>query len=367
MRILFSAQNFKNEVAGAELCAQTLLKNLAKKHDVEVVSRGENGDYEWEGIKVHEVKCPNNILYINLFWSRYLDRLKTKPDLVITQLNAAAPTEFWAKKKGIPCIFYVHSFEHFCLESFKFGDVFGCGQRCSQCTGARTKILSPLYSLIYSRNKKALREADVVISPSRFMQEVVRHYSGVDSYVVPNPMELEGYRAGRKGDTILFVKALKHKGVDLVGKLVKRLPNRKFTIVGDLDPDYAWLAKEENVEYMGRIADMREAYAKARIVLIPSNMAESFSRVTVEAMINGLPVITSDKGGPAETSGAAGINIPTDDVQGWADAIEKLYKDEGYYREKCRASLKESKRYDLEKSLEIFHDLVKRKTGLKLL
>jgi len=366
MRILFSAQFFLNQVGGAEISLQTLLKRLAKRHEVHVLSTGTKGTYLWEGITVHEVLCPNNILYINLLWSIYLNRLEFKPDLVITQINAAAPTIFWAKGRGIPCLFYVRSFEHFCLDSFKHKNVFECDRRCSHCEGAKGLILQPAYGLIYSRNKKALQEADLVVAQTTFMQDVVQHYSGRKCDVVPNPIDLASVAAEKSGDDILFVKPLKHKGVALVAELAKRLPKRTFVLAGELDPDYQWLAKEPNVNYLGILNDMRAAYGKARILLVPSDMADSSPRVIAEAMSNGIPCITSDEGGAAEMGGDAAVKLPVSQPESWVNEIERLYTNEEYYRGKSAKSREHAKTFTLETSLKRLDKLVQEKLGLKL-
>jgi glycosyltransferase involved in cell wall biosynthesis len=366
MRILFSAQNFLNDVGGAEISAQTLLKHLAKKHEVHVISRGQRGEYEWEGINVHEIKCPNRIPYINLFWGRHLDKLKLKPDLVITQVNAAAPTVFWSKKNKIPCIFYVRSFEHFCLDGFKGGDVFKCGQRCMSCGGVKGILLSPAINLILKRNMRAIQTADLVVTQTQFMREVVAHYSKKQCDVLPNLMDLEAVHTDEHGDAVLFINPLKHKGIDLVAKLVKRMPNRKFTLVGGIEKGYEWLKDEPNVDNLRFVKDMRVAYSKAHVVLVPSDMADSSPRVVFEAMYNGIPCITSNVGGAAEVGGEAAIRLDKCDVEGWAETINLIYEEVVFYEERSKASRKYAKEYTLGKSINAMESLVEKKLGLRL-
>ncbi|MFH1055766.1 MAG: glycosyltransferase family 4 protein [Candidatus Altiarchaeota archaeon] len=366
MRIIFSAQNFRNDVGGAEISAQTLLKRLAEKHEVHVVSRGSKGVYEWNGIKVHEVSCPNNILYINLFWSRYLDGLGFKPDLIITQVNAAAPTVFWCKRKRVPCLFYIRSFEHFCLDSFKHRNVFECNHNCWKCEGVRGLFLHPAYQLIYSRNREAIRSADMVIAQTDFMRKVVEHYTGRVCDVVPNLMDLESCRVEEHGDAVLFVNPTKHKGVELVSKLVKRLRGRKFVLAGKVDKDVQWLTKEENVEYLGFVEDMREAYSKSRIVIVPSDMADSSPRIIPEAMVSGIPCIVSDVGGASEMGGDAAVKVAADDVDKWAEEINKLYEDEEYYQRLSILSKRHASSYTLQNSFNALNELVEKRLRLRL-
>jgi len=366
MKILFSAQNYLNAIGGAEISAQTLLRKLAEKHDVQVVARGENGDYEWEGMKVHETDCNSRIPYINLRWQKQLDTLEFKPDLVITQINAAAPTVFWAKKKGIPLIFYVRSFEHFCIDGFGGRDVFGCGQRCYKCGSPIKWLRHPLLWLMYRRNRQALQKADMVICQTQFMADVVWHYSGRKAEVITNPMDLESFKIEKPGDSILFINPQPHKGIKLVAKLIERLKHRNFVFAGDVSSGYSSLCSKKNVRCLGRISDMKEAYRLAKVLLVPSDMADSSPRVVFEANYNGIPVITSDVGGAAEVGGDASIKLPREDVDAWADAIEKIYEDNDHYASISEASGAHAKEHTLDKALSQLDEVVQAKLGLKL-
>ncbi|MBD3261909.1 MAG: glycosyltransferase [Candidatus Altiarchaeales archaeon] len=364
--ILFSCQNFLNQVGGAEISIQTLAKALAKKHRVHVLSCGSGGDYTWEGVMVHEVSCPSNIFYINVFWGRYLDRLGFLPDLIFTQVNAAAPTVFWAKNKGVPVITYVRSFEHFCLDSFKGGDVFECDHQCFRCEGLKGLLFYPAYKIIYDRNREALLESDYVLCQSRFMQETVRHYTGRDCTLLPNIMDLNSQRVEGRGDAILFVKPIKIKGVDVVAELVELLPGKKFLFAGETQSEYAYLCSRENVECLGHVQNMREAYCRAKILLAPSVMADSSPRVVYEAMINGIPCITSNVGGAAEVGGNAAIKLPRQDTDAWASEINRLFEDQEYYEHKSRESRVHAENYTLKKSLGALNGFLAGKLGFEL-
>ena len=53
--------------------------------------------------------------------------------------------------------------------------------------------------------------------------------------------------------------------------------------------------------------DPREFYAATRLVLMPSLWYESFGLVAAEAMLNGIPVLASNRGALPETIGDAGF------------------------------------------------------------
>jgi glycosyltransferase involved in cell wall biosynthesis len=78
----------------------------------------------------------------------------------------------------------------------------------------------------------------------------------------------------------------------------------------------------------GRVHDVRDAYAECDVVFNPSRH-ESFSRVTAEALMNGIPVIGSDILPIRELLGVsgAGILFAPGDPRGAAEAVRLLVGD----------------------------------------
>ena len=74
-----------------------------------------------------------------------------------------------------------------------------------------------------------------------------------------------------------------------------------------------------------------DALAEADVVVVPSLMRESCSLVTREALVRGIPVVTSDCGGPEEVlrEGANGLVFDTGSVTGLAAALDRLAGDRG--------------------------------------
>ena len=83
-----------------------------------------------------------------------------------------------------------------------------------------------------------------------------------------------------------------------------------------------------SVEMRGKVAAVADAYAECDIVFIPS-LQESFGRIAVEAMLNGLPVVASDIPALRRLLGdsESGLLFPVGDAAGAADAIRRLLAD----------------------------------------
>ena len=68
-----------------------------------------------------------------------------------------------------------------------------------------------------------------------------------------------------------------------------------------------------NVQINANTPDPRHFWRQTRMALLPSLWWENQPLVAIEAMINGIPVIGSNRGGIPETLGGAGICLPLPD------------------------------------------------------
>lgn len=142
------------------------------------------------------------------------------------------------------------------------------------------------------------------------------------------------------GDMITLVNANVNKGVHQFIELAKRMPNRKFLGVR---PYYGelWLPPAPpNIEWIPFDNDIRNILKRTRILLFPSYY-ESFGRIAVEAMYNGIPVVyskpatenvptTGSTEGVEEWILPAGIGCKRDAPEEWISAIESLDAPEVY-------------------------------------
>lgn len=124
------------------------------------------------------------------------------------------------------------------------------------------------------------------------------------------------------------------KGHELTLRALARLGGRSFLclIIGPVQARTAYserlvaltrkLGLENKVRFIDR-ADLPAAYAVADLVLSPSQKAEGFGRVPVEAQAMGVPVIATALGATSETvlDGETGWLVPLGDAQALADAI----------------------------------------------
>jgi glycosyltransferase involved in cell wall biosynthesis len=140
--------------------------------------------------------------------------------------------------------------------------------------------------------------------------------------------ELEGRRV------VLFVGKLSPgKGApDLMAaapRVVAAIPDALFVLVGDgvvTRPEPAWL------RYLGPLpnAEVLGLYAAADVVAVPSVIPDALSRVVLEAMTAGRPVVATRVGGMPELveDKVTGLLVERGDRAGLADAMISILRDE---------------------------------------
>lgn len=103
------------------------------------------------------------------------------------------------------------------------------------------------------------------------------------------------------GDAIGFIKPIEHKGVELVYEIAAALPHRQFVILRGEWQDIEIIRPAPNIEFMEPVLDIRDFYARCRLVLMPSR-SEDAGTVAQECAMNEIPCISSNVGGLPETN-----------------------------------------------------------------
>lgn len=143
-----------------------------------------------------------------------------------------------------------------------------------------------------------------------------------------------------QGDCITLVNANQNKGTHVFLELARRMPHRKFLGVLPYYGEKQVPPAPSNVEWIGFDDDIRTILKRTRILLMPSYY-ESFGRIAVEAMINGIPVLYSKPAkksvypggsteGMQEWIGDSAIACEREDYGEWTRAIEQLDDEDTY-------------------------------------
>jgi len=306
---------------GASRSVQTLFRELVKHgHKCLSISRvaGENHT-TLDGIRCIRTAVPEAWL------TNVLKHDKPNPKVVLTQHVHNPWVLDVAAKCSVPTILRVPSWEQFCNDIIQFPK---CGWKCKErnCTHRQH------YEFMYEK-------ATAVMSISQYVAKAVKEFYGRDSTVIMPSVERNQYLlSGRERKYVTMVRGHSAKGAEFFLELARRLPDVPFAIAGVCEPHIAQLMSQvTNVTHLSQRADMREVYAQTDIYLAPVVWAEPFGRTLIETMMNGIPVVGSDRGALPGILVDAGIVLPLA-ANEWLKVINRLRIDAEYYNiisERC--------------------------------
>lgn len=207
----------------------------------------------------------------------------------------------------------------------------------------------PITRLVGSLYKVALSKVHKVIFQNRdderfFRENGVISRSTRTAVVCGSGVDLEEYRraplpAGRPR-FLMIARLLGNKGVReyaaAAAQTRESCPNARFSLAGwiDQNPDAISrgeldaLVNEGNIEFLGRLEDVRPAISNSTVYVLPS-YREGTPRTVLEAMAMGRPIITTDAPGSRETviDGENGFLVPVKSVDSLAKAMQKFVDD----------------------------------------
>lgn len=130
----------------------------------------------------------------------------------------------------------------------------------------------------------------------------------------------------------------------LVCRLQKNPPARLAELMEHPDVKHRII----NPGYVTR-EQLRALYSLARVFLFPS-FYEGFGLPSLEAMACGTPVVTSDRGAPAEVNSPAAVTVDPNSAKEMGEALQRLAYDDGWYDDRREAALEHVRKFDWRES-----------------
>jgi len=179
-------------------------------------------------------------------------------------------------------------------------------------------------------------------------------------HVIPHGMDMslwEGFRPAHRPQEQVFRfgytgSLLRNKGVDFIVQAFRRLdaPRTELWLHGFELPGMPFtkrlhklVAGDPRVHFAGPYTppELPAILNRLDVLLIPSRWHETFSIVTREAILAGLPVIASRMGGipDAIEDGVNGVLLPPDDMGAWLAAMRRAVKERDWVAALHRAQL----------------------------
>jgi glycosyltransferase involved in cell wall biosynthesis len=307
-----------------------------------------------------------------------------KPDFLLTYggLTAERSIHKLARRNGIPVVFY---------------------------------LANGLY-----KKTKTFTDVDLILVSSKFLSEFYKERLGLQSQVLRTLIMKDRYLVTRHNPRfITFINPVPHKGLTLFAQLVlqalRQLPQAKFLVVegrwtqadiaragvkldripnvnpvrnssGALNPAGIILKSNPAAEQRGIISngvkvmpnqtDMKPVYEETKVLLFPSFWEEASGRTIVEAQLNGIPVMASQRGGILENLNGGGflfdipdrctknyMAIPSpEEVQPWIDQLRVLLENQEVYAEAQRRAIQAAQDFRPEKivqrAIDLFNELL---------
>ncbi len=228
------------------------------------------------------------------------------------------------------------------------------------------------------KNSRFFADVDSVIVPSAF---AANHYSGlgIAAKAIAPLIDRSTLSLGEHHDEkkfVTFINPEPQKGLFVFARIAH--------ILGHERPDIPMLVVESrqksdalfktgldfsgltNISFMQHTPDPREFYKRTAITIMPSLWWESFGRVAAESMMNGIPVLASDRGALPEVCGNAGflfhiperytprtrVPISVQEARPWADTIIRLWDEPDFYRKHSEACRLQSDQWNVETLLK---------------
>jgi ribosomal-protein-alanine acetyltransferase len=170
------------------------------------------------------------------------------------------------------------------------------------------------------------------------------------AYVIPNGVDLHRFQPApeSQGAELLFVGSFAHFPNVVAYRwfleevwpvLAPRVPELRFTVIAGRNPDLYWSEPppDGRIEFHGFISDVRPFYARANVVVVPTQVSAGTNLKVLEAMASERAVVST-------TSGCAGLGLVhgksvwiADEAHEFARSVEYLLSDFARRSEIARA------------------------------
>ena len=218
-----------------------------------------------------------------------------------------------------------------------------------------------------------IRACDAVVGVSQYVADYIRQYARLDAVHVPiSLMEPGDWPVLGRFDNefVTFVNPCAVKGIAIFLALADAFPETAFAAVptwGTNQQDLAALGARPNVRLLAPVDDINVLLARTRVLLAPSLWAEARSRIVLEALLRGVPVMAANVGGiPEAMMGVPYLlpvcpivkyemrldeqmvpvaDVPAQDIAPWRRALARLVADRAHYQEISRQSRRAALEY----------------------
>lgn len=352
MKILMLNYEFPPLGGGGGIAMSKIARELAKKHNVDVLTSGYRN-------------LPNVEVIDNV--SIYRVPVVMRKDLAtatLVSMVSFVPSSIW---KGIQ-LCNINHYDvintHFAIPSGPAGLILSKLFKTAHVLSIHggdiydpSKKLSPHTSLILRKTVRTIIDnSSAVVAQSCNTRANAKLYykTAKDICIIPLGFEkplfkrVERKNLGMKEDTCYLIsigRLVKRKGYEYLIHALKDLDdNSKLLIIGDgpLEINLKKLSKDlsvqEKIEFLGFVSEEKKfQYLSLSDVYVLSSLHEGYGIVLQEAMFCDLPIVSTNNGGQTDflKDGINALLVPIEDSKALSNAIKNVKNDENL-REKMR-------------------------------
>jgi surfactin synthase thioesterase subunit len=235
-------------------------------------------------------------------------------------------------------------------------------------------------------NAARIRAAHARVGVSEYVARYIREHGRMEASHVPISLFEPGPwpTLGRfENEFVTMVNPCAVKGISIFLALADLFPDVAFAAVplwGANQADRFELGRRPNIRLLDPVDDIDLLLERTRVLLVPSLWAEARSRMVVEAMLRGVPVMASDAGGIPEakmgvpyllpvkpiTAYRAELDdrmtpvavVPPQNIHPWREALARLLRDRPHYEAISQASRAAATSYAANLSIAPFEALL---------
>jgi hypothetical protein len=245
--------------------------------------------------------------------------------------------------------------------------------------GRGIKVVFLLHNFAYGK-PETFANVDYAVVPSEFSRRYYSDKLGLVCHVLPYVLDSRRVATDRQPQYLTFVNPQPAKGLFIFARIAEVLASRRpdiplLVVKGRSRPGWQQetgidLSRFPNLTVMPSQSDPRQFYALTKLLLMPSLWSESFGLVAAEAMLNGIPVLVSNRGALPETVSEAGflLDIPArytpqtntlpadEEVEPWVETIDRLWDDAEAYQQASHSARRHAQQWLPERLGPVYCD-----------